>query len=149
MGSHSTRSGTTFVVDDNDDSLVRSLAWWINTVGRTSYVRSRGGYLHRLILGAQAGELVDHRDGDGTNNHRANLRLTTRQLNAANMGPRCGRTLKGVSLNPTTRRWRAQITVGGRARHLGYFASAEEAASAYDGAAFDAWGTHARLNSRG
>ena len=42
-------------------------------------------YLHRLLLDAQAGEEVDHIDGDGLENRRHNLRIVTRLENAQNV----------------------------------------------------------------
>lgn len=53
---------------------------------------------------------------------------------------------KGVSLCRRTGRWRAQIWVGGRHRHLGRFDTEEAAAAAYNAAAIEVWGDHARLN---
>lgn len=48
----------------------------------------RRAYLHRVILGAPVGVLVDHRDGNGLDNRRENLRRASRQQNAANMHAR-------------------------------------------------------------
>jgi hypothetical protein len=107
--------------------------------------------MHRLVLGLPSyGELpvdVDHVNGDGLDNRRENLRLTTRSQNLANSASRGGTSIfKGVSLNRHTRRWKAQISVGGPPRSLGEYDTEEEAALVYNLAAFEAWGEHARLN---
>ncbi|MGP0092521.1 MAG: AP2/ERF family transcription factor [Xanthobacteraceae bacterium] len=47
---------------------------------------------------------------------------------------------KGVSWSQGQQLWRAQIKVGGRTRHLGYFDTAERAHEAYCTAAVQAWG---------
>ncbi len=107
--------------------------------------------MHRLILElpsyADMRVDVDHVNGDGLDNRRANLRITTRAQNLANSGGREGSsTYKGVSFESQTSRWKAQITVDGRNRSLGRYDTEEEAATAYNLAAVEAWGEHARLN---
>lgn len=95
-----------------------------------------------------AGREIDHAEpGElgGLDNRRRNLRLATKSLNQANSRPAENNSsgFKGVH---RYKRWRAQITIDGRARHLGYFDTPEEAAKAYDQAAVSAFGTHARPN---
>ena len=54
----------------------------------------------------------------------------------------------GVSFDDAnlTRPWRAQITIGGQKRHLGYFGTETEAARAYDSAAVEHHRGRAVLN---
>lgn len=65
-------------------------------------------------------------------------------------GPWCaapnGRTVKGVTFRRDSRRWAAQIQANGHHRHLGYYATPEEAAAAYDAAAVALFGEFARPN---
>lgn len=63
-------------------------------------------------------------------------------------GPRRGSKhgYKGISFFKRTGRWIAQISVAGKNRGLGYYDSAEEAAVAYDEAAYAAWGNDCYLN---
>jgi hypothetical protein len=100
--------------------------------------------MHRLIMAAPDGIGVDHINGDGLDNRRANLRLASQRDNSANMAVRASSAtgFKGVSWKRRNRKWQAQI---GRT-YLGIFASAEEAARAYDHAAREAWGEFAHLN---
>jgi AP2 domain/HNH endonuclease len=107
--------------------------------------------MHRLILGLpQYRELkidVDHINGDGLDNRRANLRIATRAQNLANSGSRQGSSqYKGVSFCRQTGRWKAQITIGGQNHNLGRYSTEEEAAAVYNAAALEAWGEHAHLN---
>ena len=51
--------------------------------------------MHRLIMGMGPGQRVDHRDGDGPNNRRANLRLITNAQNRP--------TSTGCGRHPSTR----------------------------------------------
>jgi hypothetical protein len=107
-------------------------------------------YLHRWLLDAPPGVLVDHRNGDSLDNRRStNLRLATNQENQRNQVRVRGRSrYKGVAWNCRRRQWQAKISVDGRDVHLGWFrADAEaEAARAYNQAAQRYFGLFARLN---
>ena len=97
------------------------------------------------------GQLVDHRDGDGLDNRRCNLRLTTHAPNQQNRCVvRSQSGFKGVSLSPLPngkpRPWRAYITVNGKQRHLRRFETAEESARAYDRAGREVFGEDACTN---
>merc|ERR1712232_749026 len=53
---------------------------------------------------------------------------------------------RGVSFHACTQRWRARIKYGGKSKHLGYYRSDLEAASAYDVATFELNGEKANFN---
>ena len=82
---HRNRQPTPWVtqIDDDDAWVIVGRRWSIfNPRGsRTAYARSNGIYLHRLIVGAKAGEEVDHINGDGLDNRRSNLRIVTHAEN--------------------------------------------------------------------
>lgn len=111
----------------------------------------RGGgnvFLHRLIAEAPPHLSVDHINGDPTDNRRANLRLCTHAENLKNLR-RCRRNtsgFKGVSWSRDRGNWYAYIAPAGRSISLGRYATAEEAARAYDAAALVHFGPFARLN---
>lgn len=125
-------------------------------VERRVYIagRSHLEYLHRRVLALELGrplapgERVDHRNGDGLDNRAVNLRLATRSQNAHNAGKRRDNTsgYKGVSWIKPKKKWLARIKLRGRDRHLGYFATALEAAKAYDEACLYFHGSFARPN---
>lgn len=100
-------------------------------------------WMHREVLGVV--EPVDHENGDGLDNRRENLRLATKQQNAANSKPYNGRKYKGVHAH--RRKWKAVIKSGGVQKHLGLFDTPEEAALAYNDAAREIHGEYARLNN--
>lgn len=85
MRSVSLTRGYEAVVDDEDYDLVSQFKWYANVSGRTVYAERKTRRvqmsMHRLILDAPAHLCVDHIDGNGLNNTRANLRLATRQQN--------------------------------------------------------------------
>lgn len=92
---------------------------------------SRTEYMHRLVLDAPAGVLVDHKDGATLDNRRSNLRLATYALNGQNQRHRGGSSrFRGVCWDKRSRRWVAYARVNYRRRHIGYFACEEEAARA-------------------
>lgn len=105
--------------------------------------------MHREILGVTDPSVdVDHKDGDGLNNTRNNLRPATSQQNNCNKGPGIRNTTgyKGVSWSQYMRKFKAGIMLDGKERHLGYFYTDIEAAHAYDIAASELHGEFAYLN---
>ena len=76
---------------------------------------------------------VDHRDVDKSKDNWANLRPATKPQNEANRGKNRNNTsgFKGVSFNRDRSKWSAKIGINGKLKHLGYFASAESAYTAY------------------
>lgn len=105
--------------------------------------------LHRFILEPPAGIQVDHRNGNGLDCTRENMRLATHGQNIHNQKPRAGSSkFKGVS-RCTKNRWMAQITSQREYRYLGLFANEEDAAKAYDVAAKQLHGDFAKLNFPG
>lgn len=83
--------------------------------------RAAGLYMHRMIVGLDVAA-VDHRDGNGLNNRRANLRAATFSQNNQNARkrPGCTSRYKGVDWHKGA--WRARITApSGRQVALGHY----------------------------
>jgi hypothetical protein len=99
------------------------------------YVRYKA---HRLVYawhnGAYPSQLeIDHINGVPSDNRIENLRLATRTENVANSTKPYTNTsgFKGVFWSKRGKKFTAQIRINGKRTHLGYFQSAEEAASVY------------------
>lgn len=105
-------------------------------------------WMHRVVLPVDSDLLVDHRDGNGLNNCRSNLRPTTPQLNMANkrMSKNNSTGFKGVTFDKSRGLFRAQVMYNRRAWRLGRFTGPEDAARAYDRKATELFGEHARTN---
>jgi hypothetical protein len=103
--------------------------------------------MHRFLLGAPPGVLVDHENHDGLDNRRCNIRLADRTQNAANARKKPSKSgFRGVGSVPRGGKWRASISVNNRIVRLGTFTTREEAARAYDAAARRIHGEFAILN---
>ena len=103
--------------------------------------------MHRQLIGTPDGYVIDHINGSGLDNRRANLRLATAAQNAWNSkkrNPRSG--YKGVWFAADKGLWRASIVCHGRRIHLGYFTDKIDAARAYDAAARKYYKEFARPN---
>lgn len=107
-------------------------------------------HMHRLILGLDSRDtrLCDHKNGNGLDNRRANLRIATTSQNLANRGKTRRNTsgYKGVMWFKRKRKWYARIRVSGKSVHLGYFDDPIDAAKAYDDAALKHFGEFAKTN---
>jgi AP2 domain len=111
---------------------LRWTAFW-HPGSKTFYVyasiQGKRVYLHRLITDAPAGLVVDHRDHDGLNNCRSNLRSVIQGENVRNARRVPGKNGRGVRWYAPTGRWKARSKVQGREIHLGYFDTKAEAAA--------------------
>jgi hypothetical protein len=139
--------GFVAIIDADDWDMVSRHKWAAQKGGNSVYARTsiRGGdgkqyalLLHRLLLKSERGTFVDHIDGDGLNNIRANLRACSHAENIRNSAVKTDKRkrskFKGVGQCSGTGRWRASIEKDGSRLDLGTFDTEERAARAYDAA---------------
>lgn len=148
--------GKAALVDDADFERVKAHKWHALKSRRGFYavrgLRKSDGkktlqYLHRFLLPGVAE--IDHRDGNGLNNQRENLRPVTHQQNMQGFQrKRLGATSKfrGVSWYKNISKWEARIQVSGKRIFLGHFTDETKAARAYDAAARHYFGDSAYFN---
>lgn len=105
-------------------------------------------YMHREILGLTGKIEGDHKDGDGTNNQRANLRAASSSQNKqAFRTPRAGKSSKFRGVSRWGKgRWQAGIRIQSKPFHIGLFESEVAAAKAYDAEAVKRFGSFAKPN---
>lgn len=141
------------IVDEPDLELLSGAPWSVMRDKHTNYaVRSvkredgkwRNEYMHRVLV---RGDTVDHRNGNGLDNRRENLRPATKAQNLQNIRRPPGASgFRGVEYYAKREKWRAHIGYGGKYLRLGYFDSAEDAATARDDKARELHGEFAVLN---
>jgi hypothetical protein len=144
------------LIDDEDWETVKPYHWFIckdykmfyviahtkNSKGKDTTIR-----LHRLIMDAKKGQIVDHINGEGRDNRRCNLRVCTHTQNLQNQHSTCGISkYKGVSWHKPISQWRAVLVFNKKGISLGYFKNEKDAAMAYDKKARECFGEFAHLN---
>lgn len=145
-------NGMVAKVDNKDFELVSQHNWYAtkqeDRFYASAWINGRNVSMHRLILGSEAGELdIDHKDTDGLNNTRENLRIATRSQNVANSRKQKGTTSRFKGVHVMKEGYiKAYIMHQYRRIHLGYFPTEEDAARAYDEAARLYFGEFARPN---
>ncbi len=109
-------------------------------------------YLHREIMNAPKGVIIDHKENGGLDNRRANLRFATQSQNMINRPkkPNTASKYRGVRWDKSRNFWYAEIIFRNKGRkirkYLGRFENEIDAAKAYDRMAVKHHGEFARLN---
>jgi hypothetical protein len=128
--------GKVALIDGSDFDKVKDFQWnaqnrprpYVNGITRTGKVV----YMHRVITGAKAGQMVDHINGDVLDNRKRNLRLVTPAQNNWNVRKRKNKTTDFLGVSKKRNRYRAQLQHRGKDIHLGTFDNPYEAAVRYD-----------------
>jgi HNH endonuclease len=130
-----TSNGESILVDAADFAWLSQWQWCVGTHGyairseRLPDGRQRHVLMHRQLLGLSHGEATvsDHKNGNRLDNRRENLRRATHLQNHYNVLRKPGSSgAQGVYWRGHS--WQAKIKCDGRHRHLGMFATMEEAA---------------------
>jgi hypothetical protein len=130
--------GTVTLVSPEDGHWLGFRFWNLMGAGyAAAYIGGKNRKLHRLILGAKDGQLLDHENRWKTDNRRHNLRFCDKGQNTINRGMRADNStgFKGVWWNKYHEYFTSSITRNGTRHFLGNFAIAEQAAAAYERAA--------------
>lgn len=143
------------LVDDADFDWLSQWKWHCTVKGYAARNINSGHrhgrkilLMHREINKTHPGIKTDHRDGNGLNNQRYNLRNSTDSQNMMNRKSARGSSsrFKGVYWNKQDRKWRVQITANKKRIYLGDFKSDTDAAIAYNKKAVELHGEFALLN---
>lgn len=144
------------IVDEEDFERLSQFKWYAFKRPNTFYARRVVGYnskwqsiyelMQHTVLGSHA--MTDHKDRNGLNNCKRNLRPCTTVQNAGNSGMRRNNSsgFKGVAWNG--RKWMVSLRGAGKTPvgYLGVFEDPVEAAKVYDAAARIKYGEFALLN---
>ena len=156
--------GKIALVDDGDFESVSRFKWHAHFDGYNWYAKKKNGIqgtrkrgvvhkpiaMHNFIMEPPPGVVIDHKDWNGLNNQRHNLRICTQAQNCQNGRQRKGNKsgFKGVSWKKRNKKWCTQIAVFGKVIHVGLFDVATDAARAYDAAAMKYHGEFALTNAK-
>jgi hypothetical protein len=141
------RKGKFAIVDGDDYERLSKFNWrarrfdnvWyaIRWVRKSEKSNKTIAWMHRAVMDAPEGLLVDHRNHNGLNNRKENLRIATFSQNMQNRRKiriPCSSKYKGVMYRKGKERrkkWRASIKAQGRFIELGMYATEIEAVENY------------------
>jgi hypothetical protein len=147
--------GKVALVDDEDYEYLNQWKWCVQKSHNTYYaIRTKTSpirktiRLHSLIMNTPHGKEVDHKDRNGLNNQKSNLRICTHAENQMNKIASGISKYLGVTRCIVRNKWRiaSQININGKNKFIGYYKDEEEAAFAYDKKAKEVHGIYANLN---
>lgn len=121
----------TTIIDIEDVDKVRGTKWGIRKNKKLAYVDSKKlGKLHRYLINAPSGKVVDHIDRNPLNNRKTNLRICTQSDNAKNVGLRENTItgVKGIYRDKKKGRFHAAICVNKKKIYIGASENLNEAA---------------------
>ena len=137
-------SGEVILIDDNDYSLVSLFKWSKTSVKKgtdyhylkTSFTIDNKRYsilLHRLIMNAKKGQIIDHINRNSFDNRKINLRFCSNSENTSNGKMRKSKSgYKGVCWYKPYNKWVIKIYIKGRYKFLGYTNNPIEGAKLYN-----------------
>jgi len=117
--------GKKATVSKEDYTFINQFRWSYFRAGRSEYASTRINkktvYMHRLIMVAQKGQEVDHKNNNGLDNRRTNLRICTSSQNKANQRLRVDNKTgyRGINFDKQTGKYRARISFNGKDYSLG------------------------------
>jgi len=145
------------LLDVKDYYRLRIFKWIVYGNGTNLYAirhqliepnKTKTVYMHREIMNPPADLVVDHRNCDGLDNRRTNLRFATHAQNTRNRRKKKNGSSQflGVYFNKEKSTWDSQLMHNGKKIWVGRFKTEIDAARAYDAAARKYHGEFARLN---
>ncbi|MCH4007806.1 MAG: HNH endonuclease [Eubacterium sp.] len=150
--------GAEAIVDDEDYERLTRRKWAFNPEGVGYAVRKgskrrgepRTVQMHREVMHAPDGSVIDHINGNGLDNRKKNLRYASTQQNAFNKRKTnipCTSSYKGVFMRTGNNKWTARIRYNGRRVELGKYTDEKVAASVYNFASRIFFGEYRRENT--
>ena len=143
--------GMEAIVDDEDFECLNQWKWHVMK-GRTTYYVTRDIrrkikprhidtpamiFMHRLIMDVPQDKQIDHKNHNGLDNRKNNLRICTRSQNLRNKINGWGKYSKFLCVSKIVtgkrkKRWVADITIENKLKRIGYFYTEIEASKAFE-----------------
>lgn len=148
------------IIDTEDYDKVKDFCWFkvVGDKGDT-YVeaRTKGQFdrtlikLHQVLCPCKKGLVPDHKNGNGLDNRKGNLRSITQRQNVLNSAIRSDNTSghTGVGYNKEIQKWTAVISIDKKVRYLGSYVNKEDAIKVRREAEELYYGEYSRRKSRG
>lgn len=141
-------------VDDENLAILNKYKWHVKKCKNKHYAEAYLGankniYMHRLLLNLTNSLIfADHIDGDGLNNKKSNLRVSTNTQNSRNQKHKSGgtSTYKGVHWDKARTKWMVRIRIDNNKRLTKRFVDEIDAAKWYDQQALLHHGEFSHLN---
>lgn len=152
--------GKVAIVDDKWFSVLKKFNWYAKNHKGIYYAYRRKLKsenwttdkipMHRYIMLLEnqdiTNKIIDHKNGDGLDNRKNNLRICNTAQNGMNRRKKKNADYKGISWHKHANKWISSIKYNGKSIHLGYFTNKVDAAQAYDQAATKYYKNFANIN---
>lgn len=150
--------GQEAIVDDNDFETLKSVSWCVVNGTNSLYAgrnektddRFRTVLMHRVILEAKRGDIVDHKNGNTLDNRKKNLRFCSPAQSVCNRGMMKNNTsgFVGAIFNKRLGKFESRISLNGKSHYLGIFETAEAAGQAHARVAKRLHGKFANISTK-
>jgi len=122
-------------VDNEDYEIISLHKWSAHKNYKDTFYATRTKkklYMHRIILGLKKSDkkIVDHINGNGLDNRKINLRITTNRINQQNRHIHRKGKVVGANRRPNGK-YESRIWDNGKLKSLGVFSTAIEASKVY------------------
>ena len=139
--------GKVALIDSEDYPELNQYKWFAQKDLHTYYAARKSKWIkgskkdlrskismHRVIINAPKGVMVDHINGNGLDNRKSNLRVCTPRQNQQNLVhiKKKSSRFTGVMWNKVNKKWQANITIKNKIKYLGLYDDEREAAKAYE-----------------
>lgn len=127
--------GHKFKIDADDYEKVKDYCWRVTNKGYV-VANARNGsnryvWIHRIIMGAEEDQFVDHKNWDKADNRKVNLRIATKAQNCTNIDLKKNNTTGYTGVTRTRNgRYLARITANGTRHYIGTYDSFSDAVKA-------------------
>lgn len=143
--------GLEFLIDDEDFERVSMYRWHKLVTRKNIYLHARDEnkkfvYLHRLLMSAPAGTIVDHANRNTLDNRRCNLRFATKSENVFNQGNTKSKSGHRGVHQDRHGGWYVRIERKGVRFHVGKIKTKEEAVQIYNRKAIELFGEFAFID---
>ena len=123
------------LIDAEDVDKVKDYTWNVDSRLYCYYTKLNKSiarlhrYIHRYIMNAPEGMVVDHINGDKLDNRKCNLRICTQGENVMNRPKPKNNTsgCKGVNWDKVNQKWKVELKCKGKYIFLGRYENLEEA----------------------